>query len=274
MMVEEQLLMRFLITLVCLVGPCFGQHDSVEDLLGNFRSGKDQLHAVGYMSRVTTPDPRILAGLVDLFDRTDDPHIQWQIAGAMLQKHDPNPRYFDILSSAMLSAIEANPPDVAFDTWCSELSLPIEECQKKYGSLTLTFLFMPASLSKDPRFIPIFRKGISARMYSIWAYTSGGLMMLGDKVTADEALNMGMIYKIYPTSFFEEEYTALATILANMPTKALGLTKRLMNQSLTNNLEEQLQLESDLQIEASSTNDYSEGVASFVEKRKPIFKGN
>ena len=181
MMVEEQLLMRFLITLVCLVGPCFGQHDSVEDLLENFRSGKDQLHAVGYMSRVTTPDPRILAGLVDLFDRTDDPHIQWQIAGAMLQKHDPNPRYFDILSSAMLSAIEANPPDVAFDTWCSELSLPIEECQKKYGSLTLTFLFMPASLSKDPRFIPIFRKGISARMYSIWAYTSGGLMMLGDK---------------------------------------------------------------------------------------------
>ncbi len=100
------------------------------------------------------------------------------------------------------------------------------------------------------------------------------LMMLGDKVTADEALNMGMIYKIYPTSFFEEEYTALATILANMPTKALGLTKRLINQSLTNNLEQQLQLESDLQIEASSTNDYSEGVASFVEKRKPIFKGN
>lgn len=100
------------------------------------------------------------------------------------------------------------------------------------------------------------------------------LMMLGDKVSAEEALNMGMIYKIYPTSFFEEEVMTLASILAQMPTKAIGLTKRLLNQSMTNNLEQQLALESDLQIEASSSNDYKEGVTAFVEKRKPEFKGN
>lgn len=100
------------------------------------------------------------------------------------------------------------------------------------------------------------------------------LMMLGDKVSAEEALNMGMIYKIYPTSFFEEEVMTLAKTLAQMPTKALGLTKRLLNQSMTNNLEQQLALESDLQIEASSSNDYKEGVTAFVEKRKPEFKGN
>ena len=100
------------------------------------------------------------------------------------------------------------------------------------------------------------------------------LMMLGDKVSAIEALQFGMIYKIFPVGIFEEEVLKLAKILANMPTIALGLTKKLLNQSLTNNLEQQLQLESDLQIEASSTNDYSEGVASFVEKRKPVFKGN
>jgi 2-(1,2-epoxy-1,2-dihydrophenyl)acetyl-CoA isomerase len=47
----------------------------------------------------------------------------------------------------------------------------------------------------------------------------------------------------------------------------------LLNKSLTNNLEQQLQLESDLQIEASSSGDYKEGVAAFVEKRKPVFKG-
>ena len=177
-------MMRFLMMLVCLVGPSFGQFDSVEDLLEKFRTGKDQLHAIGYMSRVATPDPRILAGLVDLFDRTDDPQVRWQIAGAMLEKHDPNPRYVSVLSNAMLSVIEANPPDDAsFTAWCSELSLPlpIKECEKKYGSLTLTFLFMPAHMSKDPRFIPIFRKGISARMHLIWEFSSGGLMMLGDK---------------------------------------------------------------------------------------------
>lgn len=103
---------------------------------------------------------------------------------------------------------------------------------------------------------------------------ASALMMLGDKVTATEAYNMGMIYKIYPIGLFQEEIRSLAETLANMPTKALGLTKRLLNQSLTNNLEQQLALESDLQIKASSSNDYKEGVTAFVEKRKPEFKGN
>lgn len=103
---------------------------------------------------------------------------------------------------------------------------------------------------------------------------ASALMMLGDKVSAEEALNLGMIYKMVSSSFFEDEVMTLATTLAQMPTKALGLTKRLLNQSMTNNLEQQLALESDLQIEASSSNDYKEGVTAFVEKRKPEFKGN
>jgi 2-(1,2-epoxy-1,2-dihydrophenyl)acetyl-CoA isomerase len=103
---------------------------------------------------------------------------------------------------------------------------------------------------------------------------ASALMMLGDKVTAPEALTMGMIYKIFPIALFEEEVKTLAENLAQMPTKAIGLTKRLLNQSMHNNLEQQLKLESDLQIEASSSNDYNEGVTAFVEKRKPEFKGN
>jgi 2-(1,2-epoxy-1,2-dihydrophenyl)acetyl-CoA isomerase len=65
----------------------------------------------------------------------------------------------------------------------------------------------------------------------------------------------------------------MAITLANMPTKALGLTKRALNNSMTNNLKQQLQLESDLQIESAESNDYREGVAAFVEKRKPVFIG-
>lgn len=103
---------------------------------------------------------------------------------------------------------------------------------------------------------------------------ASALMMLGDKVNAVEAMNMGMIYKIFPAGIFEEEVKNLAENLAQMPTKAIGLTKRLLNQSMTNSLEQQLALESDLQIEASSSNDYKEGVTAFVEKRKPEFKGN
>jgi 2-(1,2-epoxy-1,2-dihydrophenyl)acetyl-CoA isomerase len=100
------------------------------------------------------------------------------------------------------------------------------------------------------------------------------LMMLGDKVSAIEAEKMGMVFKVFPTETFEEEVNKMAFTLANMPTKALGLTKRLLNNSITNNLEQQLQLESDLQIESAESNDYREGVAAFIEKRKPIFKGN
>ena len=103
---------------------------------------------------------------------------------------------------------------------------------------------------------------------------ASALMMLGDKVAAEEALQMGLIYKIFPESFFQEEVLTLAITLAKMPTKAIGLTKRLLNQSMNNNLEQQLALESDLQIEASSSFDYNEGVTAFVEKRKPEFKGN
>ncbi|WP_162127282.1 enoyl-CoA hydratase-related protein [Flavobacterium phycosphaerae] len=102
---------------------------------------------------------------------------------------------------------------------------------------------------------------------------ASALMMLGDKVSAAQALVMGMIYKEYPTATFEEEVQALAETLAAMPTKAIGLTKRLLNQSINNSLEQQLTLESDLQIEASSSYDYNEGVTAFVEKRKPEFKG-
>ncbi|MEF3077741.1 enoyl-CoA hydratase-related protein [Winogradskyella poriferorum] len=102
---------------------------------------------------------------------------------------------------------------------------------------------------------------------------ASALAMLGDKVSADEAEKMGMIYKMLPLESFEEEVNKLALKLANMPTLALGKIKEAFNQSLTNNLEEQLALESKLQIEAAQTEDYEEGVSAFVEKRKPTFKG-
>jgi 2-(1,2-epoxy-1,2-dihydrophenyl)acetyl-CoA isomerase len=100
------------------------------------------------------------------------------------------------------------------------------------------------------------------------------LAMLGDKISAEEAERLGMIYKMIPLENFEEEVHKLALKMANMPTKALGMIKELYNKSMSNTLEDQLALESKLQIEAAQTNDYAEGVAAFIEKRKPNFKGN
>ena len=99
------------------------------------------------------------------------------------------------------------------------------------------------------------------------------LMMLGDKINADEAEQMGMIYK--SVSDDELESTALATAkkLAKMPTYGLALTKQALNKSLANNLEEQLQVEDELQSKAGVSYDYEEGVNAFLQKRKPVFKG-
>lgn len=102
---------------------------------------------------------------------------------------------------------------------------------------------------------------------------ASALMMLGDKVSAEEAEKLGMIYKVVSSENFSEEINRIANTMALMPTKALGLTKRLLNRSLTNSLEEQLELEGKLQIESAQSEDYAEGVDAFVKKRKPEFKG-
>lgn len=102
---------------------------------------------------------------------------------------------------------------------------------------------------------------------------ASALMMLGDKVSATEAERLGMIYTVTTLEDFEAEVKKIAITLAQMPTKALGMTKQLLNASMSNTLEDQLALESKLQIEAAQSEDYAEGVAAFVGKRKPEFKG-
>ena len=102
---------------------------------------------------------------------------------------------------------------------------------------------------------------------------ASALMMTGDKVSAIEAVAMNMIYKAIPDLEFYETISTFATRMAQMPTKGLGLTKRALNASLTNNLEEQLAVEGKLQTEAGSTHDFNEGTQAFLEKRLPDFKG-
>jgi 2-(1,2-epoxy-1,2-dihydrophenyl)acetyl-CoA isomerase len=99
------------------------------------------------------------------------------------------------------------------------------------------------------------------------------LIMLGDKITAQQALEYGLIYKVFPDEFFVTETQKIAVQLASMPTKGLGYTKRLLNASFYHNLNEQLSMEGELQAAAAKTSDHKEGVKAFLEKRKPVFNG-
>jgi 2-(1,2-epoxy-1,2-dihydrophenyl)acetyl-CoA isomerase len=103
---------------------------------------------------------------------------------------------------------------------------------------------------------------------------ASALMMLGDKVSADEAERLGMVYKVISDDQFETTIAQLAAQVASMPTKGLALTKAALNASFNNTLDEQLECEERLQIEAGQTHDYNEGVAAFLQKRKPDFKGH
>jgi 2-(1,2-epoxy-1,2-dihydrophenyl)acetyl-CoA isomerase len=99
------------------------------------------------------------------------------------------------------------------------------------------------------------------------------LGMLGDKLSAQEAENMGMIYKCVDASEFEEKHLELANQLASLPPLGIQYTKKLFESSMHNSLDQQLELEKEYQVRAGHTNDYHECVKAFIEKRKPEIKG-
>ena len=99
------------------------------------------------------------------------------------------------------------------------------------------------------------------------------LTMLAEKVTAEQALEWGMVYRVVEPGGLAEAALTTATYLASQPTHGLGLIKRAFNRSLGVDLEGQLDYEEELQREAGRTADYAEGVRAFLEKRKPRFEG-
>jgi len=100
-----------------------------------------------------------------------------------------------------------------------------------------------------------------------------GLSMLGDKLSAEQAAAWGLIWQCVDDDALRSTATDLARHLATQPTRGLALIKQALNQSFDNDLETQLDVERDLQREAGRTEDYREGVAAFMEKRAPQFKG-
>jgi 2-(1,2-epoxy-1,2-dihydrophenyl)acetyl-CoA isomerase len=135
--------------------------------------------------------------------------------------------------------------------------------------------------SKEALFVQAFSKiGLIPDSGGTWflprlagTARANAIYFLDEKVPAETAVEYGLIYKAVDTAALDSEVHQIASKLASMPTKGFGLYKKAINLSFENDLEQQLALEAELQNEAGKTADYKEGVAAFLEKRKPEYKG-
>jgi 2-(1,2-epoxy-1,2-dihydrophenyl)acetyl-CoA isomerase len=100
-----------------------------------------------------------------------------------------------------------------------------------------------------------------------------GMAMLGESISAEQAADWGLIWRAVDDDRLMAEAEQLAAHLATQPTRAIGLIKRALNASSTNDLDQQLDLERDLQREAGHSEDFTEGVTAFLERRAATFKG-
>ncbi len=225
-------------------------HDALHDALGEAAS--PEVRAV-----VITGAGRGFCSGQDLKEFSELPG---GVREALEQTYHPNIRAIRALEKPVLAAI--NGPVAG-----AGLSLAFA-CDVRLASDQATFVpgFIGIGLVPDA--------GGSWFIHRLLGYAGAFEWMVSNRrLSADEALIRGLVSEVVPHERFAKRVADLAEWYAALPTRAVAMTKQLFEHAYDSTLAQQLELEAELQQAATQSDDFSEGVAAFVEKRLAEFRG-
>ena len=182
------------------------------------------------------------------------------IGDALEETYHPNIRAIRGLEKPVIAAVNGAAAGAGLSLACA--------CDLRVASDTATFVpgFVGIGLVPDSGGTWFLHRLLGFARAFEWMSTNR-------RLSAQEALEWGLVSEIAPADAFTERVAEVAAVWAAQPTRAVALTKRLFEHAFTASLEEQLALEAELQGLATESEDFREGVAAFLEKRPPRFTG-
>jgi 2-(1,2-epoxy-1,2-dihydrophenyl)acetyl-CoA isomerase len=193
-------------------------------------------------------------------DLTEFREAPGDIGDRLRSTYHPNVRAVRALEKPVIAAVNGPAAGAGLSFACA--------CDLRLAAVSATFIpaFVNIGLVPDSGGTFFIARLLGSARAFEW-------MSSGRRLTAAEAKDWGLVTEVVVGDGLAARAAELASSVAAMPTRAIGMTKRLFDAAPTNRLEEQLELEAQLQTAATKTDDFAEGVAAFLEKRDPEFKG-
>ena len=182
------------------------------------------------------------------------------IAGRLRTNYHPTIRAVRSLEKPVIAAVNGPAAGAGLSFACA--------CDLRVAAEDATFVpaFINIGLVPDMGGTFFVRRLLGTQRAFEW-------MTSGRRLSAAEALDWGLVSEVVPDDRLAARAAEWAAELAALPTRGIGLSKRLFDHAEQTTLEEQLELEAQLQAAATQTDDFREGVAAFLEKREPRFEG-